>query len=216
MNPDPRLLVAKHFDFIDGFAVNKGADFLQVVQVAPVAALILRSTNASPIQITTETPHGLTTGNSVIIVGHAVNTAANVTAANPSWVVTVIDSLNFTLNSSVGNGVGGASGEVCSIFDLTGYTAEMQIMDSPGGNIIITPSVTIPTPTNGQIQISIPAANTLNPVVPNTNVPMADDPVDTTTRPVNSGMYELWIKNSSYAVKILSGVVQFATNMMNP
>lgn len=73
---------------------------------------IASSTNASPIQVTTSTAHGLNTGDSAFIVGHLVNTAANNTAANPSWTITRVSDTVFTLDGSTGNGVGVATGNV--------------------------------------------------------------------------------------------------------
>lgn len=64
------------------------------------------STNATPININC-TNHGFTTGDTVVIAGHVVNTAAN-----GGWTITVVDDDNFTLNTSVGNGVGGDTGSV--------------------------------------------------------------------------------------------------------
>lgn len=60
---------------------------------------ITNATNASPIQITTASPHGLTTNQSVPIAGVVGNVAAN-----GFFTVTVIDALNFTLNGSTGSG----------------------------------------------------------------------------------------------------------------
>ncbi len=68
---------------------------------------IASSTNASPIAITTAEPHQLSTGNSVNITAHLINTAANGT-----WTITVTSGFSFTLNGSTGNGVGGATGYV--------------------------------------------------------------------------------------------------------
>jgi hypothetical protein len=59
---------------------------------------ITAATNATPIQITTSTTNGLTTGQTVTIYGILGNTAANGT-----WIITVISNTQFTLNSSVGN-----------------------------------------------------------------------------------------------------------------
>lgn len=61
--------------------------------------LISNATNASPIQITTATPHGLSTGDHAVIGG-----VKGTTAANGLWSVHVVDSLNFTLDTSTGNG----------------------------------------------------------------------------------------------------------------
>lgn len=76
---------------------------------ANAAKNIVSSTNASPINVQV-TGHGFTTGMQVIISGHLVNTNANGT-----WVITVVDANNFTLNGSTGNGVGGATGTVTKI-----------------------------------------------------------------------------------------------------
>ena len=67
-------------------------------------ASITSSTNATPIVITSAA-HGLITGNTVVIVNHTTNTFANGT-----WEVTRIDDNTFSLDTSVGNGVGGATG----------------------------------------------------------------------------------------------------------
>lgn len=68
---------------------------------------VANATNASPIQITTATAHGLTTGQSVPINGVTGNTAAN-----GFFTVTVVDALNFTLNGTTGNGAYAGGGTV--------------------------------------------------------------------------------------------------------
>jgi len=216
MSMDVRNILPQTLDFKGSNAVNKGADWARTIVIAPAIAPILKSTNASPIQITTQIPHGLSTGNTVVISGHGVNTAANNNTVNQTWTVTVIDTLNFTLNGSAGNGVGGATGNVGQPLNLTGYTPAMNICDAPGGYIIITPSVSVISPaTNGMLQIVMTAAQTAAPVVPNTNTQMANDPVDMTTRAVSSGIYDLWIKGT-YTVKLLQGVVQFVNTITSP
>jgi hypothetical protein len=57
------------------------------------------ATNASPIVITTGSAHGLSSGQIVTISGVTGNTAANNT-----WVITVVNSNQFSLNGSTGNG----------------------------------------------------------------------------------------------------------------
>lgn len=59
---------------------------------------ISAATNATPIQVTTAT-HGLTTGQVVFITGGTGNTGVNGT-----FIVTVLNGTQFTLNGSVGNG----------------------------------------------------------------------------------------------------------------
>lgn len=66
---------------------------------------IASSTNATPIVVTTAANHGYSTGDKVTISGHLVNTAANGT-----WVITVVAADEFSLDGSVGNGVGANTG----------------------------------------------------------------------------------------------------------
>lgn len=61
------------------------------------------ATNATPIVITSVN-HLLTTGQSVAVANVGGNAAANNTAANPSWTVTVLTANTFSLNGSVGAG----------------------------------------------------------------------------------------------------------------
>ncbi len=79
-----------------------------VSSVAGVKVPILSSTNATPIVVQTASPHGFTTGSAtdtVEIEGHLVNTAAN-----GVWQITTVDATHFQLNTSIGNGVGAATG----------------------------------------------------------------------------------------------------------
>src|SRR6185312_7077212 len=68
------------------------------IGVCPAALAITAASNATPIQITAA-GHGFKTGQTVAIAGVLSNTAAN-----GNWKITVIDSDNFTLNGSAGNG----------------------------------------------------------------------------------------------------------------
>lgn len=70
-----------------------------------VARGIASSTFASPIQIATAAPHGYSTGDTVQIVGHTVNTGAN-----GNWTIVVTGLGTYTLTGSVGVAVGGATG----------------------------------------------------------------------------------------------------------
>jgi hypothetical protein len=74
----------------------------------PVRPLVvIAATNTSPIQITTSTNHGLTTGQSVFITEVGGNTAAN-----GSFVITSTGATTFTLDGSTGNGAYTSSGFV--------------------------------------------------------------------------------------------------------
>ena len=65
---------------------------------------IVSSTNATPI-VMTVTAHGMSNGDTVRIAKHLVNTAAN-----GAWTVANKTNDTFELTSSVGNGVGVATG----------------------------------------------------------------------------------------------------------
>ena len=65
------------------------------------------ATNAGPIVITTGSNHGLTTGNIVTISGVVGNTAANGT-----FVITVVSPTTFSLDASTGNGAYVSGGTV--------------------------------------------------------------------------------------------------------
>jgi len=110
---------------------------------------ITSSTNASPIAITTTAPHGYTTGQKVAIVGHTINTNAN-----GRWVVTVTGASSFTLDNSVGNGIGGATGIHYGAYktaQLDDFRHAVLSFDTDGGgDAVLTAKVV------GSIQESLP------------------------------------------------------------
>lgn len=66
------------------------------------------ATNATPIVITTDRNHGMTTGDILVIINVLGNTAAN-----GIWTITYVSDTTFSLDTSVGNGAYTAgSGEV--------------------------------------------------------------------------------------------------------
>lgn len=75
--------------------------------VTATSLSVTAATNAGPIQITTSTNHNLTTGDTVTITGVLGNTAANGT-----FVITVINPTAFTLNGSTGSGAYTSGGTV--------------------------------------------------------------------------------------------------------
>ena len=75
------------------------------------------ATNATPIVCTTTVPHNFSTGQTINITGALGNTAAN-----GQWVVSVVNSTQFSLTGSVGNGTYTAnSGTVWNGFQNDGY-----------------------------------------------------------------------------------------------
>jgi hypothetical protein len=72
----------------------------------PVATNIASSTNANPSTVTTAAAHNLTTGDTVVIANHAVNTALN-----GQWAATVLTPTSFSVPAP-SNGVGVMTGTV--------------------------------------------------------------------------------------------------------
>jgi hypothetical protein len=106
-----------------------------LVNASPVD--ILSSTNASPIEITTATPHGFVDGDYAQIIGHTVNTSAN-----GYWTITLTGASSFTLNGSTGVGVGGATGQAQDY-------AVGPLVTLPGdGDLANATSVNIPNESN--------------------------------------------------------------------
>lgn len=99
-----------------------------------VTKTISGATNATPIEVTTTTSHGFTTGNFIVISGVAGNTAAN-----GWWDITVTSATKFTLNTSVGNGSytsGGSAVRDWEAANITGGTCTSGLIT--GGTINLT------------------------------------------------------------------------------
>lgn len=120
-----------------------------------VAKSIASSTNASPIVVTMAAAHGYATNDTVYIKGHLVNTAAN-----GSWTITVTGATTYSLNSSVGNGVGGATGSAYRYSDLDLIDNSIQANAVP---LTVTASTVSATATSvtvvGVITVTGSAAN---------------------------------------------------------
>lgn len=89
--------------YLDRFAWAVAANDA-LAPFTPVA--ISGSTDANPVVVTTAAAHGLSTGDTVVVAEHLTNTAANGT-----WVATVLSSTTFSVPAD-GNGTGGATGTV--------------------------------------------------------------------------------------------------------
>ncbi len=68
---------------------------------------VASASNAAPIVVTTESDHGLLSGETVIISGVQGNTAANGT-----WKITILSNRTFSLDGSTGNGAYSSGGAV--------------------------------------------------------------------------------------------------------
>ena len=186
--------------------IVKGQDFSMPLQVL-AAIPIQSSTNATPIQITTQQPHGLSTGNSVVITGHNVNLPANST-----WTVTVVDAYNITLNGSTATANmygGGATGYVGQPVNITGYTIEGDVSDSPGelANVILPLTCTVTSAVNGQFTISLTNSQTAAPQVQGEGVFSEPHLID-------FGYYDVWAIGTTN-FRIVYGDISFVANASN-
>ncbi len=99
----------------------------------PTPKNIASSTNASPIVVTTSSPHGMKTGDSVMIHGHSTNAAAN-----GSWRIVVLSTTTFRLLGSTGSGIGTAVGTA----HLQGFGSGTQLPSA--GDDLTVASVNVP------------------------------------------------------------------------
>lgn len=83
------------------------------LQTAGTTATITDATNASPIEIETSAPHGLTTGDRVRVQGVTGNIAAN-----GDWTIIVTAADTFTINGSTGDGAYVSGGEALNGYEL--------------------------------------------------------------------------------------------------
>jgi len=114
-------------------------DTSQTSGLLPVAYVtISAASNASPIVVTTDSAHALSTGKTVWISDVAGNIAAN-----GKWTVTVVDSTHFQLNGSAGSGSYTPSGIVTPSYPLSNLSVS-QI--GGGGQIVgaLCSTVTMP------------------------------------------------------------------------
>ena len=106
---------------------------------------IVSSTNATPIVITVGAAAltgVLIQGDGFVVSGHTVNTAANNTPSNPIWKAGATTATTVTLltpagANSVGNGVGGATGQITT-FSRFGRSAFYWVRKKKGGALIPT------------------------------------------------------------------------------
>ena len=94
--------------------------------------VITSSSVDNPTNILCAAVHGLTTGDSVIIAGHAGSTPA----INNTYVVTVVDTLNFTIPENVS--VGGTGGTMQKVSQRFGFAAYLQVFAFTGTSTTFT------------------------------------------------------------------------------
>jgi len=93
--------------YVDRFGlVSNLSPISNLLTISAASGNVTGATNKTPIRITTEAAHGLSSGATVKISGVGGNTAANGT-----WTITVKSSTTFDLRRSSGNGTYTGSGE---------------------------------------------------------------------------------------------------------
>lgn len=100
--------------------------------VGPTEFTVTGATNATPIVITTSAAHLMTTGQRVRVYGVLGNTAAN-----GSFIITVLSGTTFSLNGSVGSGAYTSGGK--AYVEVAWVEVRLVHQDSTNGvNIVVT------------------------------------------------------------------------------
>lgn len=129
------------------------------------AVNIASSTNATPIVVTTGAAHNLEDGDIITIASHLVNTSAN-----GVWRIDVLSSTTFSLNDSVGVGIGGATGTVqdSGIYQSGTGTSEITVTGTPYDDfyfqLVVTTGGTIGT-TGIKFKLSLDAGRNFGPTI---------------------------------------------------
>lgn len=111
-----------HASATNGSSIDGGA-------AQATAVVITSSSVANPTVITTATPHGLVTGDSVIIASHAGSTPT----VNGSYTATVTGASTFTVPVNVS--VGGTGGTVTKTSTNFGLSAYLHLFDLASGTV---------------------------------------------------------------------------------
>lgn len=114
-----------------------GCDWSRSFHYAALSWKIESSTNATPIVITTQTPHTVTNSDYVKVTNHSTNNAAN-----GVFAVTSVTDDTITLTSSNGNGVGNNVGQISKLQSGAGYTVTCELKTKGGATVIVSPTVT--------------------------------------------------------------------------
>lgn len=120
---------AKNRAMADGLALLTSVVKVLLTDNTLYGSPIVGASNANPIVITTSTPHGLTTGNTVAIFGVLGNTNAN-----GRRKVTVLSPTTFSLQGIAGNGVYTSGGYVVDLSNkeyLSDIPSGARIASSP-------------------------------------------------------------------------------------
>lgn len=137
--------------------VQVNADEVQWIQLFNGKDILASWAGTANVIGLTITAHGLSTGNTVVVQGHALNVNANGT-----WVITVLDDNRYTLDGSTWLTNGSDTGQAGTQVDLTGYTltAYCKTALSATTNVFTITAQNNGTPTSGLLGLSFVAATT--------------------------------------------------------
>jgi len=111
-----------------------------------IAVALSSVTNATPISVTTASAHGLSTGDTVSLVG-----VLGCTAANGVWKITVTGATTFTLDGSVGNGAYSAGSGTLQPGFIDDLSDSYLINNTVDGNTNFQPWAITDTPKTGTV-----------------------------------------------------------------
>jgi hypothetical protein len=173
-------------------------------QQAPttVSGTIIAATNANPAQITSNA-HGLATG-AVITIDNVVGM---VQLNGGTYVITVVDANNFTLNATNST----AFGVYVSGGTWTGTSQTFSFTIAPTPFLRETVTVGAPNSTGGAIQIADDGQGNLQFLTPN---PQVSVPLQT-TNPAQPGMYNLNTANPGLINVQTIGTVNYVTGQFD-
>lgn len=117
-----------------GGAINLPTDAIVValIDFSAYGLAVTAATNATPIVLTTGVAHGLTSGDRVLVLGVGGNTAAN-----GVFLVTVVNTTTFSLQTLAGADVAG-NGAFTSGGTVVKLDADQFLADVPGAAVVAT------------------------------------------------------------------------------
>lgn len=120
-----------------------------LIDLSEYALAVDGATNATPIEVTTSDPHGLTSGDEVMLSGVGGNADANNDPVNPRWAVTVTSTTSFTLQHPVTGADVAGSGTYTSGGFVVKLSRDAVYDDIPALARVATATLTSKTLANG-------------------------------------------------------------------
>lgn len=145
--------------------IHKGEDWSEIFQRGQNPIAIVSSTNASPIVLTLEEPHGYSNGDAVRVYGHKTNTEANGNQTAAS-----VSTLTLALSGTTGNGTGTNTGYVGKCIDGTGGTIRCQFRENVTDTALLTQQPTVTWLDQTILRFKLTMADTLTAAITATKI----------------------------------------------